>query len=107
MQIYSDNIESVIIRHKITREIKIEKIKIKEEKTDKNIVQTNRMCCLTVEIFMKNKEENQHARVGLCLSSDFKPSKRNMSSMRTESMSDSSVLSAMSGTCAANICWVS
>ena len=55
---------------------------------------------------MKNKE-NLHARVGLRLSSDFKPSKLNMSSMRTETMSDSSVLSTMSGICAANICWIS
>ena len=59
-----------------------------------------------MEIFMKNKG-NLHARVGLCLSSNFKPSKLNMSSMRTETMSDSSVLSTMSGICAANICWIS
>ena len=107
MQIHSDNIESVIIRHKLTREIKTEKVKIKVEKNDKNIIQTYRMCCLTMEIFMKNKEENLHARVRLCLSSDFKPSKLNISSMRTETISDSPVLSTISGTCAANVCWIS
>lgn len=81
-------LESVIIRHKITREIKIEKIKIKEEKTDKNIVQTYRMCCLTWKYLWRIKKKISMQELG-CACPDFKPSKRNMSSMRTESMSDS------------------
>lgn len=62
------------------------------------------MSCLTMEIFVKNKEETMHARVAWCLSSDINPNNSNVSSMRTESLSDVSALSTVPGTCAANIC---
>lgn len=53
---------------------------------------------------IKNKEQTMHAGVGVSLSSDINPNNQNVSSIRTETLSDISVLFTVPGTCTINIC---